>query len=354
MSRMRVIAPSASLVWTVDSTRWPVSDAWTAMSAVSRSRISPTITTSGSWRRIARRPAGEGHSDLGIDLRLADSVDRIFDRILDGQDVAAAVVEMLQRGVERGRLARSGRPGDEDDAVGLGQRLAQDVVGRRRRGRAPRGSSPAASLSRIRSTTRSPARLGSVETRTSSILPPSVRPIRPSCGTRRSAMSSRAMTLIRLTTTGATCAGMRRRFAKHAVDPHADDQAALIGLDMDVADPAADGFGEDAVDQPDRRRIVGAVEQVLGGRDAARQRVEVVVAVDRFRRARRRSGRARSGPADSRRTSTALDSRAARTAGRDGGGPRSAPPDRPPRAGRSSTPPSSRGTTTTPLARAKA
>ena len=36
------------LVCRVDSTRWPVSEACTATSAVSRSRISPTITTSGS------------------------------------------------------------------------------------------------------------------------------------------------------------------------------------------------------------------------------------------------------------------------------------------------------------------
>ena len=70
---------------------------------------------------------------------------------------------------------------------------------------------PAFSLSRIRMTTRSPARLGRVDTRTSTSLPPSVRPMRPSCGMRRSAMSRRAMTLIRLTTTGATLAGKRRR-----------------------------------------------------------------------------------------------------------------------------------------------
>ncbi len=48
MSRIRVIAPTASLVWTVDRTRWPVSDACTAISAVSRSRISPMRQTSGS------------------------------------------------------------------------------------------------------------------------------------------------------------------------------------------------------------------------------------------------------------------------------------------------------------------
>jgi hypothetical protein len=54
MSTSRVTAPGASLVWRVASTRWPVSEACTAICAVSRSRISPIITTSGSWRRIAR------------------------------------------------------------------------------------------------------------------------------------------------------------------------------------------------------------------------------------------------------------------------------------------------------------
>ncbi len=56
MSRSRVTAPAAVLVCRVDNTRWPVRLACTAISAVSRSRISPTITTSGSCRRIARSP----------------------------------------------------------------------------------------------------------------------------------------------------------------------------------------------------------------------------------------------------------------------------------------------------------
>ena len=56
MSISRVEAPGASLVCRVLKTRWPVSEACTAMSAVSLSRISPIRTTSGSWRRMARRP----------------------------------------------------------------------------------------------------------------------------------------------------------------------------------------------------------------------------------------------------------------------------------------------------------
>src|SRR2546422_10089770 len=45
----------ASLVWSVDRTRWPVRAASIAIRAVSRSRISPTRMTSGSARTIERR-----------------------------------------------------------------------------------------------------------------------------------------------------------------------------------------------------------------------------------------------------------------------------------------------------------
>ncbi|MBI5906085.1 MAG: hypothetical protein HZB86_11185 [Deltaproteobacteria bacterium] len=41
-------------VWIVERTRCPVKAAWTAMEAVSRSRISPTMMMSGSCRRIDR------------------------------------------------------------------------------------------------------------------------------------------------------------------------------------------------------------------------------------------------------------------------------------------------------------
>jgi hypothetical protein len=55
MSTSRVTALGASLVWSVESTRWPVSEACSAICAVSWSRISPTSTTSGSCRRIERK-----------------------------------------------------------------------------------------------------------------------------------------------------------------------------------------------------------------------------------------------------------------------------------------------------------
>ena len=51
----RLMVSVASRVCRVENTRWPVSAAWMAVSMVSRSRISPTRITSGSWRRAARR-----------------------------------------------------------------------------------------------------------------------------------------------------------------------------------------------------------------------------------------------------------------------------------------------------------
>ena len=59
-------------------------------------------------------------------------------------------------------------------------------------------------LSSSRSTTRSPQAEGMVETRTSIARPPSSSAMRPSCGTRFSAISSRAITLIRDTSSEAS------------------------------------------------------------------------------------------------------------------------------------------------------
>ena len=57
ISVSRVIAEGASLVCSVESTRWPVSAASMAIVPVSLSRISPIMTLSGSCRRIERSAA---------------------------------------------------------------------------------------------------------------------------------------------------------------------------------------------------------------------------------------------------------------------------------------------------------
>ena len=50
----RVMVSCASVVCSVDMTKWPVSEAASAALTVSWSRISPTRMTSGSWRIAAR------------------------------------------------------------------------------------------------------------------------------------------------------------------------------------------------------------------------------------------------------------------------------------------------------------
>ena len=52
---MRSTVLDASMVCSVDITRWPVSAASIAISIVSRSRISPTRITFGACRRAARK-----------------------------------------------------------------------------------------------------------------------------------------------------------------------------------------------------------------------------------------------------------------------------------------------------------
>ncbi len=55
MSMMRLMDSTAEFVCRVEKVRWPVSATRRAASTVSKSRISPIRTTSGSSRRTERR-----------------------------------------------------------------------------------------------------------------------------------------------------------------------------------------------------------------------------------------------------------------------------------------------------------
>ena len=55
--RIRLIVCAASVVWSVVSTRCPVSAAMSAVCMVSPSRTSPIRITSGSCRRMCFRPS---------------------------------------------------------------------------------------------------------------------------------------------------------------------------------------------------------------------------------------------------------------------------------------------------------
>ena len=76
--------PGASLVCSVESTRWPVSAALTPISAVSKSRISPTMMMSGSCRRKLRRAAAKLRPMSSCIWHLVDAGEVELDRVLGG------------------------------------------------------------------------------------------------------------------------------------------------------------------------------------------------------------------------------------------------------------------------------
>ena len=67
----------------------------------------------------------EGQADLLLHLDLVDAGEVELDRVLGRHDVDGRVVQGGDRGVERVRLARAGRPGDEHDAVGPVDRVLE-------------------------------------------------------------------------------------------------------------------------------------------------------------------------------------------------------------------------------------
>ena len=112
-------------------------------------------------------------------------------------------------------------------------------------------------LSRMRMTASSPCALGMIETRKSMVLPRTRSRKRPSCGTRFSAMSSSAITLMREMI--ALCEPLGDRphgRLQHAVDAVLHAHRVVLRLDVDVAGAALDGREDRRVDQPDDRAVV--------------------------------------------------------------------------------------------------
>ena len=121
-SATRETVEAASVVCTVEKTRWPVSAAASAMRMVSGSRISPTTITSGAWRIAARSAVGKS----GASMPISTCSTRQFRcgcsysiGILDRDDVArVAPVDLLDERGERGRLSGARGSADEHEAAG--------------------------------------------------------------------------------------------------------------------------------------------------------------------------------------------------------------------------------------------
>src|SRR5687768_8518080 len=105
---MRLMVSVASRVWSVEKTRWPVSAASSAVSMVSKSRISPTRMTSGSCRRALRSACVNELVSTPISRWL------MIDRFLDGHDVrGAGGIDVIDHCRQCRRFAAAGRAGHE-------------------------------------------------------------------------------------------------------------------------------------------------------------------------------------------------------------------------------------------------
>jgi len=218
--------------------------------------------------------------DARIDLGLADAVEVVLDRVLDGNDIAALGVELAERGVKRGRLSRPGRPCDQNDAVRLPDEVAQ---GRERRiGHAQAGEVQPSGLL--------------VEQAQHHALAVRGRQDRNAHIHRAPGKAQRDTPVLRLALLGDIQARhdldarydhavhhLRRleHVAQHPVPAEAHHRAPLEGLDVDVGSVLAHRLGEQRVDQPHDGRVVLALQEVgdlgkaLGERGEVGTRVQV-------------------------------------------------------------------------------
>ncbi len=129
---MRSSACDASLVCSVANTRWPVSASDSEIEIDSRSRISPSSTTSGSSRRALFRPASNVSTSVPTSRWLTIAT-LWWWRYSTGSSIVRMCtgsrgVDPVDHRRQRRRLARTGRAHDEHDAV----RLVEQRGARRR------------------------------------------------------------------------------------------------------------------------------------------------------------------------------------------------------------------------------
>ena len=127
ISLRRVSAPGASFVCSVERTKWPVSADSIEIFAVSTSRISPTMITSGSERRIVRSAEAKVRPAFGLICTWLMPASRYSTGSSTVMTLISGSVDLAQDAVQRGRLARAGRAGDEQRAGRLAM-IALDLA----------------------------------------------------------------------------------------------------------------------------------------------------------------------------------------------------------------------------------
>ena len=129
-SMMRLMVWAAELVCRVANVRWPVSAMVMAAWMVSRSRISPISTTSGSSRRTERSASGKllvsACSSRWLTMALRWECRYSMGSSMVMMWTGVLLVDLVDHRGQGGGLARAGGPGDQDQAAGLVGHLGHD------------------------------------------------------------------------------------------------------------------------------------------------------------------------------------------------------------------------------------
>jgi len=93
-------------------------------------------------RRLAQDRAqsrGKGHADFRIHWHLVDAVHLIFNRLFHRDDLAVRLVDVMETGVKRRRLARASRASDKKNAIRESDQALEDllIVGKKSKLRQP-------------------------------------------------------------------------------------------------------------------------------------------------------------------------------------------------------------------------
>ena len=206
----------------------------------------------------------ESQVDAAVDLHLANAVQGVLDGILDRHDVALAVVQPGQGGIESGGLARAGRSGDQDDAVRAADHALEHLQVARRHAEV-REVQPRRTP--VQQTQHHPLAVLGRQGRDAHVH------VQPPDAQGDPAVVRHALLgdvepghdLDPADKQRRQRAGRRQHLAQHPVHAETHHQAALLRLDVDVGHALADGFQQDGVDQAHDRRVVAAVQQVVYG-----------------------------------------------------------------------------------------
>ena len=204
----------------------------------------------------------EREVDLRLHLDLVDPGHLVLDRILDREDLHVRLVELVERRVERRRLARAGRPRDEEDAVGLLQRLEEAperVVEEAQLGEVERHAAlvedPHHDALAVHRRHRRHAQVDLLALHAQPDAPVLRQPPLGDVEVRED-LDARDHG-------GREPARRRLDLVQHAVDPVAHDQPVLERLDVDVGRARSERVGDQQRHEADHRRLRREVLQLL-------------------------------------------------------------------------------------------